>query len=37
MPMDITRLQPKDRVRTVDGALAEVVKETEYGKWILVR
>ena len=35
--MDINTLGPRDRVRTVDGALVEVLKETEDGKWILVR
>ena len=35
--MDINALEPGDRVRTVDGAVVEVLKETEDGKWILVR
>ncbi len=35
--MDISALEPGDRVRTVDGAVVEVLKETEDGKWILVR
>lgn len=30
-------LKPGDQLRTVDGALAEVVRETEDGQWILVR
>lgn len=37
MTVDIHRLKPGDRVRTSDGALVEVIKETEDGKWILVR
>lgn len=35
--MDLYRLKPGDRVRTVDGARVEVLKETEDGQWILVR
>jgi len=35
--MNIHDLKPGDKVRTVDGALVEVLKETEDGKWILVR
>jgi hypothetical protein len=35
--MDIHTLMPGDKVRTVDGALVVVLKETEDGKWILVR
>ena len=35
--MDISALEPGDRVRTVDGAVVEVLRETEDGKWILVR
>ena len=35
--MDISTLKPGDRVRTVDGALAEIVRETEDGQWILLR
>lgn len=35
--MDLHELKPGDRVRTADGALAEVVKATEDGHWILVR
>ncbi|MDO8615050.1 MAG: hypothetical protein Q7T33_04870 [Dehalococcoidia bacterium] len=35
--MDLHSLKPRDRVRTVDGAIAEVVKETADGRWILVR
>ncbi len=30
-------LKPGDRLRTIDGALAEVVRETEDGHWILLR
>jgi len=35
--MDIHALKPGDKLRTVDGALVEVLKETEDGQWILVR
>jgi hypothetical protein len=35
--MDLYELKPGDRVRTADGALAEVLKATEDGQWILVR
>jgi len=35
--MDIHTLRPGDKVRTVDGAVVEVLKETEDGQWILVR
>lgn len=35
--MDISALKPGDKVRTTDGAVVEVLKETEDGKWILIR
>ena len=35
--MDIRQLKPGDRVRTSEGSIAEVLKDTEDGKWILVR
>ena len=35
--MDIYALKPGDKVRTTDGAVVEILKETEDGKWILVR
>lgn len=35
--MDLYELKAGDQVRTVDGAVAEVLKETQDGKWILVR
>lgn len=35
--MDIYALKPGDKVRTADGAVVEILKETEDGKWILVR
>jgi len=35
--MNLYELKRGDRVRTADGALVEVVKETEDGQWILVR
>jgi len=35
--MDISRLRPGDRVSTIDGATVEVLKESEDGRWILVR
>lgn len=35
--MDIYTLKPGDRARTTDGAVVEIVKETEDGKWILIR
>ena len=37
MAVDIHSLRPHDRVRTTDGAVVEVLKETEDGQWILVR
>ena len=35
--MDLYALKRGDRVRTTDGAVAEVVNDTEDGQWILVR
>jgi len=35
--MDVSRLKPGDKIETVDGAIAEVMKESEDGRWILVR
>lgn len=35
--MDIYDLKVGDRVKTVDGSIAEVLKETADGRWILVR
>ena len=35
--MDIYALKPGSKVRTADGALVQILKETEDGKWILVR
>ena len=35
--MDIYELKPGDKVCTTDGALVEILKETEDGRWILVR
>lgn len=35
--MDLYGLKPGDKVKTVDAAVAEVVKATQDGKWILVR
>jgi hypothetical protein len=35
--MDIYALKAGDRVRTTDGALVEILKETEDGRWILIR
>ena len=35
--MDLWQLKPGDRARTADGAVVEVVSETEDGRWILVR
>ncbi len=35
--MNLYDLKPGDRVRTVDGNLAEVVVPTEDGRWIKVR
>ena len=35
--MDIYALKQGDKVRTADGAVVEILKETEDGKWVLVR
>jgi len=35
--MDIYSLKSGDKVRTADGALVEILEETEDGKWILIR
>lgn len=35
--MDISSLKPGDKVRTAEGSLAEVLKPTQDGQWILVR
>jgi len=35
--MNLWLLQPGDKVRTLDGAEAEVLYETEDGEWIRVR
>jgi hypothetical protein len=35
--MNLYDLKRGDRARTVDGALVEIVNETEDGQWILVR
>ena len=35
--MNIYALKPGDKVRTSDGALVEILKETEDGQWILIR
>jgi len=35
--MDLYDLKPGDRVRTADGAVVEVLAETEDGQWIKVR
>ena len=35
--MDISTLLPGDRIRTVDGNVAEIVAATEDGRWIKVR
>ena len=35
--LDLTRLKAGDLVRTLDGSAAEVVRQSEDGKWILVR
>jgi len=36
-PVNLYELKIGDRVKTVDGATAEIVKESEDGRWILVR
>ena len=35
--MNLYDLKRGDHARTVDGALVEIVNETEDGQWILVR
>jgi len=35
--MEISALKPGDRVSTIDGAIVEVLKESEDGRWVLVR
>jgi hypothetical protein len=35
--IDLYELKPGDKVRTTEGAIAEVVRETEDGQWVLVR
>lgn len=35
--MDLMKLTVGDRVRTVDGAIAEVLSPSEDGKWIRIR
>jgi len=35
--VDLYELKPGDRVRTTDGAVAEVLNDTQDGQWILVR
>ena len=35
--MDLWELKPGDRIRTADGAIAEVLTETEDGRWIKIR
>jgi len=35
--MDLWGLKPGDQVHTIDGARVEVLKETEDGRWVLVR
>jgi len=35
--MELWSLKPGERVRTTDGAVAEVVAGTQDGQWILVR
>lgn len=35
--MDLYSLKPGDRVRTLDGAVVEVVVESEDGQWVKVR
>jgi hypothetical protein len=35
--VDLYQLKRGDRVRTVDGAVVEVLNDTEDGQWILVR
>jgi hypothetical protein len=35
--MDLYELRPGDRVKTIEGSTAEILKETQDGRWILVR
>jgi hypothetical protein len=35
--MDLYELKPGDRVRTIDGTVAEILNETQDGQWIKVR
>ena len=35
--MDIYELKPGDRVRTLDGTVAEILDGTQDGQWIRVR
>jgi len=35
--MDLRELKPGDKIRTTDGSVAEVVSDTEDGRWIKVR
>jgi preprotein translocase subunit YajC len=35
--LDVYDLKPGDKVRTIDGSIAEIVNETQDGKWIKVR
>jgi hypothetical protein len=35
--MDVCGLKPGGRVRTVDGAVADILNETQDGQWILIR
>lgn len=35
--MDLHQLKRGDRVRTTDGAVVEVLNDTEDGQWLLVR
>jgi hypothetical protein len=35
--MDVYELKPGDKVRTMDGAVAEILNETQDGQWIKVR
>lgn len=36
-PIDITRLRPGDRLRTVEGNLVEVTEPSRDGEWIQLR
>ena len=37
VPVDIYELKVGDRVKTIDGSIAEILNETADGRWILVR